>query len=652
MQTTQGTSSSTPSTTVPEEAKSALSFRVVLAAVFAAVVMMPVAVWMPLIGGGAAGLGFTTILLFAYIARNYGNPLTKQEIQLMNATISVAGFSVFFAGFIQNTYFSNSPEAHMFGITDYIPNWWVPSNPAIRNQVIRTFFVSDWLLPISISIATGVVLSNLISLSLGFLVYQLYVVEEKLPFPFARVEAETSVTLGEREPRKLRAMLLGFLICFIYSILAYGLPLVGGALGLSFSLIPVPYIDLTKAIEPILPGAVFGFATYPFTIFSGFVVPITSIIWLVIGSLAIWVFGNTIVVTYFRSTLFPEWTLGFSLTLNWQRSLLYVWASAAIGFGLAVAVVQFTVGRKAFARAVRSLSSLSKVARAEGMFPLWAIAAMYLGGTAAWLGLVIWLLPGFPAWPFVFLIVVWPFLSTIINARAVGEQGYGLPSIPLRETLYIASMEGVGIPTFSNLGVGVWFAPLPPSSETWSSQFYAARYVGLRIGDVVKSLLLVALPLSLIMSFIYVSTIWSFGPIPSQAYPYAQITWPIGVIQSALWITRSGTAFKSILINPGTPPILEGAFAVSLLLYLAARVLHLPFSLVGLAGGIGIIPPDAFAILTGYILYALLCRKFGKSFVDTYKWPAYAGIFIGYGVSNALSIALTTLVKSIWIAPY
>ncbi|MEM3138091.1 MAG: hypothetical protein QW760_06190, partial [Thermofilaceae archaeon] len=51
---------------------SGITFRVVLAAIFASLALMPVAIWMNLIGGAAGGLAFTTILLFNFVLRSFG----------------------------------------------------------------------------------------------------------------------------------------------------------------------------------------------------------------------------------------------------------------------------------------------------------------------------------------------------------------------------------------------------------------------------------------------------------------------------------------------------------------------------------------------------------------------------------------------------
>jgi len=156
----------------------------------------------------------------------------------------------------------------------------------------------------------------------------------------------------------------------------------------------------------------------------------------------------------------------------------------------------------------------------------------------------------------------------------------------------------------------------------------------------------------LVMSFVYTNIIWSFGPIPSQAYPWAAINWPVGVIQNALWITRSVTVLKSALANPGAPPLLEGSFTVMVLVYAVAKLTRLHFSPVAFVVGASTIPPYTIATLIGHIVYRIVCSRFGKEKVDKYKWPFYAGVFVGYGSATAMLITLTIGLKAMWMLPY
>jgi hypothetical protein len=240
--------------TVKEE--KGLTFRSVLAMIFAATILMPVTIWMQLVGGQAAGLGFTTILLFIFITKYFGRSLlSPQEIVLINIGIGIAAYTPFFATFIFRTYFAGSPEARMFGLTEFIPSWWVPENPLIRNQTVRTLLHVDWAFPLLITLLTSVLLYVPMQLILGYIAYQTYVVEENLAFPFARAEAETAITLGEMEPSRMRFMVMGFITTFLYSLIAYGPYILGSVVGAPTAIIPVPFADFTSKTEQYLAGS-------------------------------------------------------------------------------------------------------------------------------------------------------------------------------------------------------------------------------------------------------------------------------------------------------------------------------------------------------------------------------------------------------------
>lgn len=627
------------------EERSWLTHRVVLGTIFASVTLMPVALWMGLIGGAAGGLAFTTILFIMLMLRG-SQPLTKQEIYLLNVAISTAVYSIFFMQFVQRVYFSEAPEAKAFGITEFLPSWWVPDNPLIRGQVIRSFLTPDWILPISVALITTA-LGALIQVSLGYIAYHLFVIEERLPFPLAKVSAEIAVTLGDREPRKVRVMAVGFILAFIYSLLAYAPYIIGSAVqGQIVSIIPVPFADFSQAAETYLrlPGTLLGVATDMFSFFSGFVLPTHVVMHILVGSVAVWIVGNAVILSSYR-WLVPEWTPGLNLTTNWHLMYLHVWSAGLLGLTFAAVVAQLAGGWRSLSLTFKPLFS----SRGSSSTPQLKLSLLaYVIGVAGWLALLIWIVPDLPLSVTITLVVVWPFLSTLINARAVGESGYSVAQIPLRELMLISALKD--LPVQSEVNVSAWLAPFPGDGVSWCSEFYIAKYVGVRIRDVLLATFALATPLSLIMSFIYTSLVWSFSPIPSQAFPWAQASWPISVIQSCIWISR-GTTLNSALFNPGSPPILEVSFAVGLLAFLASAILHLPISPILLAVGASTIPPYAITLTIGHIVHKLMLRA-TRGELEQLRWPLYAGAVVGYGVTTSILIAIAIISKTAWLAPY
>lgn len=632
------------------EERSWITHRVVLGTVFASVTLMPVALWMGLIGGAPGGLAFTTILFIMLMLRG-SQPLTKQEIYLLNIAIATAVYSIFFMQFVQRVYFSEAPEAKIFGITEYLPSWWVPENPFIRKQMIRTFLHPEWLLPVSVALITSA-LGALIQVSLGYLAYQLFVVEERLPFPLARVSAEIAVTLGEREPRKVRMMAVGFILAFVYSLLAYAPYIIGSAVqGQIISIIPVPFADFSQAAETYLrlPGTLLGVSTDMFSFFSGFVLPTRVIMHIFIGSVAVWIVGNAVILSSYR-WLVPEWTPGLNLQTNWQLTYLRVWSAGLLGLTFAAIVAQLVGGWRSITLTFKPLisSQSAKSGTSGGSHTIRLCLLAYACGVVGWLALIAWLVPHLPMAIPITLVAVWPLLSTLINARAVGESGYSIAQIPLRELMLISALRDV--PVQSKLNVSAWLAPFPGDGVSWCSEFYVARYVGVKIRDVLLVTFAIATPLSLIMSFIYTSLIWSFSPIPSQAFPWAQASWPISVIQSCIWISR-GTTLQSALFNPGSPPLLEATFALGLAVFFASILLRLPVSPVLLAVGASTIPPHAITLIVGHIVYKLLLRA-TRGELDHLRWPLYAGAVVGYGVTTSILIAIAIISRTAWLAPY
>ncbi|MEM3936964.1 MAG: hypothetical protein QW381_03980 [Thermofilaceae archaeon] len=628
------------------ESQSWLTHRVVLGTVFASLTLMPVALWMGLIGGSPGGLAFTTILFINLMLRG-SQPLTKQEIYLLSIAISTAVYSIFFMQFVQRVYFSEAPEAKIFGITELLPGWWVPENPLIRKQVVRTFLHPDWLLPVSVALITTA-LGALIQVSLGYLAYQLFVVEERLPFPLARVSAEIAVTLGEREPRKVRIMSVGFVLAFIYSLLAYAPYIIGSTVqGQIVSIIPVPFADFSQAAETYLrlPGTLLGLSTDMFSFFSGFVLPTHVVLHIFVGSVAVWIVGNAVILSFYR-WLVPEWTPGLNLQTNWHLTYLHVWSAGLLGLTFAAIVAQLAGGWRSIVLTFKPLFGTQSASGSSQ--PIKVSLLAYVIGVAGWLALLSRLVPHLPALVSVILVAIWPLLSTLINARAVGESGYSIAQIPMRELMLIYALRDV--PVHSELNVSSWLAPFPGDGVSWCSEFYVARYVGVRIRDVLLATFALATPLSLIMSFIYTSLIWSFSPIPSQAFPWAQASWPISVIQSCIWIAR-GTTLQSALFNPGSPPLLEATFAIGLAVFLASILLRLPLSPVLLAVGASTIPPYALTLIIGHVAYKLLLRV-TKGELEQLRWPLYAGAVVGYGVTTSILIAIAIVSKTAWLPPY
>ncbi len=634
------------------EWRSGLTWRVVLAILYGAVVLMPVAIWGELMIGTVGNLTWAVVILFYWLSLLYGSPLTRQEILVMLAAVSTAiyaGTGLSFHHMFFRVWFSNSPVVKLYHLDKLLPYWWVPECELIRTQALRTFLHPSWL-PVIFTSLVFWGLNLVIGLTLGFFYYHLFAEVEKLPFPMARVSVEVIVGLEEREPMRMRVFVLFALLGFVYSFIAYGIPVLSqAAIGYAVTLIPYPWHDMTETFRDVLPGAMIGIDTNLGTYLFGMILPYEVVVSMFAGSIISSVIGNPIIVWYYPE-LIPEW-VGFPKGLKledilfWSR--LYVWYIVSVGVGFAVFADQLIRGRKGLSRAIKSLARLSKEARRLGYLPLHVILGVYLAATVSWLLLLEFvLIPGFPVLPLFFLIVVWPFVFGLISVRTYAETGFPLEVRFLNENVLTATMELYGIPVYSRLGIWPWFAPLSVDyGGGWVGTLYVCRGVGCTFSSYIKAVFLVAAPVAILLNLIYSEYLWKMTPVPSPMFRHAQIYWPIDAAQRILWYTR-----KLYSMNLS---LLVGSFAATLAASTALRLLHVPFSPAGLLYGISSPLPGPLAVFIGATVARLVEKvSRGRINVRRYAYIMTGGYGVGMAVAMAISVSLAIFIKSLWPLPY
>lgn len=636
-----------------DEWREGLTLRVALALLFTALVLTPVTVWATLgVGPLPGGLVWVVVLLMMWMASIYGKPLTRQELYVIREaawTVAYAAGPISFTSLIYNVWFAESPVAKLFRVEKYLPYWFAPQNPLIRQQVIRTFFHLDWLPAIGFSILFWA-MNVVIGLTLGVFLYRLYVVEEKLPFPMDRVEVEVITQLEVREPMRMRTLIAGAFFGFIYSFIAYGIPVItANVLGVRIEVIPVPWIDLTRAFEKILPGAMVGISTSPIDYMLGFILPLDRHIVLIAAfatSLVVSLIGNPWVVWHYPE-LIPEWVnfpVGMSLTDILLWSNMYIWFSVSIGLALSVFISQLVGGWRRLARTFKGLLRVRGV-EVAGILSLWKILAIYLVLTIAWLLIVSQvMIPGFPLPGLIFLIVVWPIVSGIVTTRVRGETGFWLDIPYLREGILMASMVAADIPIYSELGMYPWFTPMTPANGSgWARAFYVCDGIKLKFSSYVKAVILVATPLTILFSLLYTELVWRISPVPSSMFPYAQVYWPINAAQSSLWYTRLTHGFR--------PELMVYSLIAGVALWVCSSIVHMPLLIIGVAMGATALPTP-LAWFIGLVLFKLLARRVGAERLRSYALMFTGGLSIGLAIAITISAGIVMVAKSIWILPY
>src|SRR5258706_10728716 len=137
----------------PSTFEDGFSWTAFLGALFVALLMVPGSIYMTLIGGLSVGPAaqWVTVILFIEVARRANKHLKRAEVftlfYLAGAIMVTASMAQgqFYGGLsaLWSQFFVQSDAAQAAGISDKLPSWVVPSDPAVLEQ--RSLFVREWL---------------------------------------------------------------------------------------------------------------------------------------------------------------------------------------------------------------------------------------------------------------------------------------------------------------------------------------------------------------------------------------------------------------------------------------------------------------------------------------------------------------------------
>jgi hypothetical protein len=622
--------------------KSGLTAVSALAIAYVALALTPAVIYMSLVTGlGLGGLAYVTLLLFSEVGRLVGRYVTLQEAMIVYYMSGVAAAdALYWVGLLTNLYYREAPYTKLFGIAGKIPTWAAPPLDSWAVQA-RTFFAKEWLTPILVSLI-GTTASILVDIGLSLIFVRLYVEEEKLPFPMAAVSAEAISVLIERPPDRMVAFTLSGAVAFIYTLVLYGLPQLTEALmGVRIQLVSIPFVDLTPLAAGALPGAILGVTADLSTFIVGMILPWIHVVWLLIGSLSFFVVGNSLGIALADVVKHPmllrwraDWSPTATLDWLWQRSVYDLWASPFIGLTVGVSLFSLAVSAKYIKPAIASLRRLGATSR-ETYVPLGAIVAMTLGGALAGAALSAWLYPSL-WWLWLLLWTAFPFLQGVLSSRSVGEAGLGVQIPYVREAFIMAFTEPGD--------VAAWMVPTKVTTGASGivSIIKVATLLEVRPLDYYKAYA-ITLPLALLFSFIYLQIFWSIAPIPSAAYPWTVISWPVGSLGFSMWVSRSIEVFKPDLILFSAAAILAAS--------LIARKLNLPFSPIGFSIGTSTLPPFAINYFVGALIGRFMERRLGRRWNEM-KVAIAAGTSLGAGLALVIVASFVMLAKSVWFLPF
>ena len=536
----------------PSSFEDGFTTKSIVGVLFVAFIMIPGNMYLSLMVGGSLGAAaeWVTIILFAEITKRSFTSLSRQEVYVLYYVAAglIAAETGAFEGLLWNQYLRQSPAAKQFGMANMFPNWWAPplDSPAI---LARTFFHSDWVIPICVLVA-GMVISRISWFTVAYTLFRVNSDYERLPFPYAPVAAQGATALAETsqgvESWRWRVFSVGAMIGLVFGVFYVAIPAISGALLTEpVELIPIPMIDFTTVTGHFIPATPLGFTAHLGPIFSGMVMPFWGVMGTFIGVVLISV-ANPILYTFGYLEI---WQPGMGAIETFFMNSVDFWMSFGIGAAGAVAVIGVyqLIRNLIGARRARLDSGDARsweTPAGRGDFPIWGAIGLYLLATTSLLVIALILIPGAERfiWFFLFFGLIFTPLQAFVDVRLVGMVGQTI-SVPfVRETAILLS----GYP-----GVDIWFVPFPLSNYGGQAQkFREIELTGTRFTSIIKAEV-VMVPIVLISTFLYSSYIWKLAPVPSASYPYAQVMWRLRALQTCLWFT--GTLRSEKQEHPGRP---------------------------------------------------------------------------------------------------
>lgn len=634
--------------TTPDHFEEGFDWKTVVGAIFIGFLMMPGSMYLQLVIGTGIGPAarWVTIILFAEIARRAYTDLKQQEIFILYYMAGAALASPF-QGLLWSQYIVQSDAAKMLGLTEYIPLWVAPASDSI-SLVERTFFHRDWMIPILLLVGSQII-QRIDHFGLGYALYRITSDVEKLPFPMAPVGALGTMALAEStEDRqkgwKWRVFSIGGVIGLLFGGVYVLLPTVSGLIfNEPIQLIPIPWIELTRRTEEILPAVATGIQLDLGLLFIGMVLPFWAVIGGLIG-LIITIIANPIL---YHHGILQRWHQGMETVDTLFANNFDFYMSFGIGLGLAIGFIGIwhviSSFRKGQAGSRGSFRDLFHPPAGRGDFNFWIAIGIYVFSTLSYVGLCTWLVPHFP-WIF-FLgygFIYTPFIS-YISARMEGIAGQFVNLPMVREASFIA-----GAKFFGYQGIEIWYAPIPIHNYGKATvDFREIELTGTSIRGIIKAELVV-FPVVMIASLLFSQFIWRLAPIPSSSYPYALKLWHLQALNTLLMQT-STLEGNSLFYQALNGIYVLAGLGLGVITYLILSLFGLPTLLVyGIVRGLGQHAPHGMILeLIGALLgrYYFL-KRYGKMWRQ-YAPVLLAGFSCGMGLTGMFAMGFALILKSL-----
>ncbi|SIO17118.1 OPT family oligopeptide transporter [Halodesulfovibrio marinisediminis] len=630
----------------PTEFEQGFDWKTIIGAIFIGFLMMPGSMYLQLVIGQGIGPAarWVTIILFAEVAKRSYTELKQQEVFLLFYMAGAALASPF-SGLLWNQYLVQSDAAKMLGLTEFIPTWIAPQ-PGSEALTERTFLHQDWLIPILLLVGAQLV-QRIDHFGLGYALYRLTSDVEQLPFPMAPVGALGTMALAEStEDRKSgwkwRIFSIGGVIGLAFGFFYILLPALSDLLFEEpIRLIPIPWIELTRHTESVLPAVATGLQFDLTLVFVGMVLPFWAVIGGLIG-LVVTIAANPIL---FDLGILHRWKPGMETVETVFANNFDFYMSFGIGLGLAIAIIGIWQVIRSFRSKTGELdfSKLFNPPAGRGDINFWLSIGIYFFSTLAYILICRWLVPSFP-WVF-FLIYgfVYTPIVSYISARMEGIVGQFVSLPFVREASFIA-----GAKYFGYSGIEIWYAPIPLHNYGEATvKFREIELTGTNLRGIIKAEFFV-FPIVIIASLLFSQFLWKLAPIPSASYPYAQKIWHLQALNSLL-LQSSTLEGNSLFYQALSFSYVSSGIGLGLIMYALLSVFGLPVMLIyGVVRGLGQSTPHGIILeVVGALLgrYFFL-KKYGK------EWRHYAPVLLagfscGMGLTGMLAMGCTLILKSL-----
>ncbi|MFO7495126.1 MAG: peptide transporter [Desulfobacterales bacterium] len=632
----------------PTHFEEGFDWKTVVGAVFIGFLMMPGSMYLQLVIGTGIGPAarWVTIILFAEIAKRSYTELKQQEIFLLYY-MAGAALSSPFQGLLWSQYLVQSDAARMLGVTEFIPTWVAPGPDSV-SLVERTFFHRDWLIPILLLVGSQVI-QRVDHFGLGYALFRITSDVEKLPFPMAPVGALGTMALAEstedkQKSWKWRVFSIGGVIGLAFGGIYVLLPTVSGLIFTEpIRLIPIPWIELTRHTEGVLPAVATGLQLDLGLIFIGMVLPFWAVIGGLVG-LVITVVANPIL---YRHGILNRWHPGMETVDTVFANNFDFYMSFGIGLGLAIGCVGIWHVARSFGKSgpgrQGGFKALFQPPPGRGDFNFWISIGIYVFSTLAYVLLCRWLVPNFP-WVFflAYGFVYTPVIS-YITARMEGIAGQFVNLPLVREASFIA-----GAKFFGYRGIEIWYAPIPIHNYGATTvHFREIELTGTSIRGIIKAELVV-FPVVMVASLLFSQFIWRLAPIPSGNYPYAQELWHLQALNTLLMQT-STLEGNSLFFQALRASYVLSGLGFGLVVYAALSVLGLPVMLIyGVVRGLGQSTPHGMILeVAGAFLGRFLFLKRYGAMWRQYAPVLLAGFSCGMGLTGMFAMGFALILKSL-----